>query len=564
MAPSRAPKRPPGAIALVSFDATVGDLAGNARRIAALAREAAAAGASVVLFPELALTGYPPKDLVDLPDFRREAASRLRELAKVSRAVPLLVGSIEERRAATGKPLHNAAFWLAGGKVAAVYRKRLLPTYDVFDEGRHFEPGSGATIVRSPAGRLGLTICEDAWNDKTFWTRRLYDEDPVADAARGGADLVVNISASPFSVGKRALRRRMLGALARRWKRPLLSVASVGGNDELLFDGGSGAFDAAGRLVAATAPFEEGILVVDPADLAPRRMPEVPRFPSDPADELDVIWTALVAGTRDYARKCGFRSAVLGLSGGIDSALTAAIAAEALGAENVLGVSLPSAISSTGSLEDAEALARNLRIGYQVLPIAPAVEVLRATLAPHFAGRAEDVTEENLQARARGVLLMALSNKFGHLLLTTGNKSELAVGYCTLYGDMCGGLAVISDVPKTLVWALSRWRNREGEVIPRSSIEKPPSAELRPGQTDQDSLPPYDLLDAILELAVEEQRPAARIAKETGAPLALVRKVLGMVDRSEYKRQQAAPGLRITRKAFGAGRRMPIAQGFRR
>ena len=440
-----------GLLALASFDGTVGDLAGNARRMSELARAAAAAGASAILFPELALTGYPPRDLVDLPDFRREAAARLATLARESRRIPMLVGSIEPRRASTGKPLHNAAFWLAGGRVAAVYRKRLLPTYDVFDEGRHFEPGDRPLVVRTPAGRLGITVCEDAWNDKQFWRRRLYDVDPVAETAEAGAELIVNISASPFSIGKRALRRRMLGALARRHGLPLLGVNTVGGNDELLFDGGASAFDRAGRLVAATPPFEEGLLLVDPADLEVRRLADFAPFGGTAEGELDVLWKGLVVGTRDYARKCGFRSAVLGLSGGIDSALTAALAAEAFGPENVLGVSLPSAISSQGSLDDAAALARNLGIRHETIPISAPVDALRDTLAPLFAGRPEDVTEENLQARVRGVLLMALSNKLGHLLLTTGNKSELSVGYCTLYGDMCGGLAVISDVPKTLV-----------------------------------------------------------------------------------------------------------------
>jgi len=550
--------------ALAAIDTTVGDVAGNAKLVALHAAEARLAGASIAIFPELTLTGYPPKDLLDLPDFHREVAARLAGLARIARGIDLVVGGTEQRKSPVGKSLYNSAFYLSNGRVAAVYRKRLLPTYDVFDEGRHFEPGSGAVVVRSPIGRVGLTICEDAWNDKFLWKRRLYEDQPVDDAVKAGAEVIVNIAASPYELGKRPFRRRLLGALAKRLHRPLLSVNLVGGNDELLFDGGGAAFDAGGALVASTEPFESGLLLVSPGDLSPGRLPPLPKFPDGTAEEIEIVWKALVIGIRDYAKKCGFRSAVLGLSGGIDSALTAAIAVEALGAQNVIGVSLPGPYSSEGSLVDAAALAANLGIDRRIIPISPAFESLKGTLAREFEGRPEDVTEENLQSRIRGVILMSLSNKFGHLLLTTGNKSELAVGYCTLYGDMCGGLGVISDVPKTMVYRLALHANRNRELIPRASIEKPPSAELRAGQTDQDTLPDYDLLDRVLERLVERQESSEKIARSLGLSLDLVRRIAGLFGRSEYKRRQAAPGLRITSKAFGIGRRYPIAQGYRR
>ena len=553
-------------LALGQLNATIGDFAGNAAKIEALWKEAEAAKADLLLVPEMALCGYPPRDLLDRPSFLAESSRVLAALARRAGKTALLVGTILPNPSRTGKPLYNAATLLRNGRVAAVARKCLLPAYDVFDEVRHFEPAKAPTLARLAGRKAGLTICEDLWNDKDFWrVRRLYRVDPGEELLARGADVVVNVSASPFSEGKPRLRRRMLARLARDGGVPVAYLNLVGGNDELVFDGGSMVLDGAGRVRARAALFEEDFLVVDLDGTGAAPVSGAGR--EDLADDaegepLESLRRALVLGIRDYARKCGFRSAVVGLSGGVDSALVGALAAEALGPENVTGLALPSRYSSEGSVADARALAEALGVRLDVVPIEPVFAAARATLAPLFAGRPEDVTEENLQARIRGMLLMAFSNKLGPLLLTTGNKSELAVGYCTLYGDMCGGLAPISDLPKMRVYALARHLNRRAgrSLIPESTLEKPPSAELRPGQTDQDSLPPYELLDRVLEGLVERSLPPAAVARATGAPLDLVAGIARQVDRAVYKRQQAAPGLKVSTKAFGSGRRIPIAQ----
>jgi NAD+ synthetase len=540
-------------IALAQINTTVGDLDGNEARIRAVYSQAQAAGAELVLVPELATTGYPPRDLLLRPAFIRRNLDVVHRLAASTGPAGLLLGFVGENSNRPGREATNAVALLQNGQILATRAKTLLPTYDVFDEDRYFEPATENTPVPFNGQLLGLTICEDLWNDEDFWQDRRYRRNPAAELVAAGAQILCNISASPWHLGKNRIRHAMLASLVAKLNRPLLYCNLVGGNDELVFDGGSLAFNAHGQLIARAEPFAADFVLCDTVASPPAQ-------PLDLPDE-EKLHRALVLGLRDYLHKCGFRSALLGLSGGIDSALTACLAAEALGPENVHGVSLPSQFSSQGSLDDARDLARNLGIRYDVLPIQPAFESVRSQLAPLFAGRVEDVTEENLQARLRGVLLMALSNKFGALLLTTGNKSEMAVGYCTLYGDMCGGLAVISDVPKTMVYRLAHWLNRRREVIPGASITKPPSAELRPNQTDQDSLPPYDLLDRILEAYVVEGRSVADIL-EAGFDPAAVRRIVRLIDQSEYKRRQAAPGLKVTTKAFGVGRRIPIAQRY--
>jgi NAD+ synthase/NAD+ synthase (glutamine-hydrolysing) len=438
------------------------------------------------------------------------------------------------------------------GKVAFVQSKMLLPTYDVFDEMRNFAPAKAQELFSFCGNRMALTICEDAWNDKHFWTKRLYTVDPVDTLIRAGGNFVLNISASPFWMGKRELRRDMLASIARQHKVPVVLVNQVGGNDSLVFDGSSLVLNSEGNIVAQGRSFEEDLIFFDSKTLVGDMHEQIS------GDEASV-YSALVLGTRDYMRKCGFQNAIIGLSGGIDSALTAVIAADAVGPENVIGVGMPGPYSSQGSIDDARSLAKNLGIRFELLSINQAFEAYRETLRGVFAECKEDVTEENIQSRARGTLLMALSNKFGAIVLSTGNKSELGVGYCTLYGDMAGGLAVISDVPKTLVYRLSDYVNSRRAVIPQATLEKPPSAELRPGQKDSDSLPPYEVLDAVLEDYVEDSHPAERIASERGFDIEVVRRVMRRVDRAEYKRQQAAPGLKISAKAFGYGRRLPIA-----
>ena len=541
-------------IALAQLNTTVGDIAGNERLVLEAYRRGVEAQAKLVLTPELSLTGYPPRDLLLRESFIQANQAALERLAGVVGEVGLIVGFVGENPQRPGRPLTNAAALLHRGRVVAIRTKTLLPTYDVFDEDRYFEPASENSVIHWEGRRLGLTICEDIWNDAEFGVQRRYRPDPAAALVASGAEILINLSASPWQLGKEQRRCALLRSLARRHQVPVVYCNLVGGNDELVFDGRSLAFNAAGGCLGEAAHFASDFLVVDTEAAGDRPLAPV-------ADEA-LLHDALVLGMRDYVGKCGFRSVVLGLSGGIDSALVAALAVDALGAENVRGLALPTEFSSAGSIDDALSLAANLGIRFDVVPIQGAFEALKRQMEPLFEGRPEDTTEENLQARLRGVTLMAMSNKFGSLLLTTGNKSELAVGYCTLYGDMCGGLAVISDLPKTWVYRVSRWINRDREIIPPSSITKAPSAELRPNQTDQDSLPPYDVLDAILEAYVVEDRPAAEIIA-AGFSEADVRRVVRLIDLSEYKRRQAAPGLKVTSRAFGVGRRQPVAQRWR-
>ncbi len=539
-------------IALGQINPTVGDFDGNAARIIAFARRAHTAGAGLILFPELSVCGYPPRDLVERASFvahNRETAERI---ATETRGIAVICGLVTPAHAETGKSAMNSAALLRDGRVAFVQSKMLLPTYDVFDEMRNFAPAKSQGLFPFCGKQMALTVCEDAWNDKHFWNKRLYTFDPVEALIHAGGNFLLNISASPFWLGKRELRRDMLAAIARNYKVPVVMVNQVGGNDSLVFDGSSLVLNPAGDVVARGKSFEEDLVYFDSDQLQGEIHQQI-------EGEEASAYAALVLGTRDYVRKCGFRQVIIGLSGGIDSALTAAIAADALGPENVIGVGMPGPYSSRGSIDDARALAENLGIRFELLCITEIFESYRKTLQKVFAGCQEDMTEENIQSRARGTLLMALSNKFGAIVLSTGNKSELGVGYCTLYGDMVGGLAAISDVPKTLVYRLSRYVNSRRPVIPQASLEKPPSAELRPDQKDSDVLPPYEVLDAILEDYVEESHPAEKIAADRGFDIALVRRVIRMVERAEYKRQQAAPGLKISAKAFGYGRRFPIA-----
>ena len=541
-------------IALLQINPTAGDLDGNAALILRAARNAQAQGAGLMVTPELALMGYLPRDLLMSQGFVRRAGQKLTAMAEELRGLPpLLVGVATVNPAPVGRPLFNSAVLLQDGAVGPAFHKMLLPTYDVFDEDRYFEPATQPQILDLQGWRLGISICEDIWNDRDFWARRRYHQDPIEVLAKSGAQAILNLSASPFNVGKQTLREDMLSHMAQKYGLPMVIVNQAGGNDDLIFDGHSAAFDAQGRMFARARGFAQDVIVVDIA----RHSGTI--APGDFEPEAE-IWSALVLGVRDYARKTRFHQVLLGLSGGIDSALTAAIAADALGPENVLGVLMPSTYSSAGSVDDSLELARNLGIRTITLPIAEIMRTYDSVLTDAFRGREADVTEENIQSRIRGSLLMALSNKFGSLLLTTGNKSELAVGYCTLYGDMNGGLAVIADLPKMMVYRVSRWRNRRGAVIPEAILTKAPSAELRPGQTDQDSLPPYELLDAILELHVEQSKSAEEIVA-LGFDAPTVRRVVKLVRNAEFKRKQAAPVLKVTSRAFGTGWRMPIARG---
>ena len=540
--------------ALAQINTTVGDLSGNEEKVLEAYQRGVEAGVELVIFPELTVTGYPPRDLLHRSGFIQRNLEVVERLAEKAGEVGMAVGYVGNHEAGPGRDATNSIALLQNGQILATRHKTLLPTYDVFDEDRYFEPAESNAPIEFNGTKIGLTICEDVWNDEDFWSRRRYTANPVVDLVKEGAEYIVNASASPWHLDKNETRRAMLTNLATKIKRPLLFCNSIGGNDELIFDGNSIAFNADGELIAQARRFEEDFILVDTAtdhSLEYRANP--------PEQDLH---DALVLGLRDYIHKCGFKSAVLGLSGGIDSALTAAIAVEALGAENVHGISLPSQYSSDHSLDDARDLARNLGIRYDVVPIKDAFETVKGGLANLFEGRPEDTTEENIQARLRGVILMAMSNKFGSLLLTTGNKSELAVGYCTIYGDMCGGLAVISDVPKTMVFRLCRWINRDREIIPNNTIEKPPSAELRPDQKDEDSLPPYDALDQILEAYVVDGKSRAEII-EAGFDQPTVTRIARLIDLNEYKRRQAAPGLKVTSKAFGVGRRLPVAQRYR-
>jgi NAD+ synthetase len=569
-------------IALAQINPTVGDFTGNLEKIIAVSRRAADQGARLTVFSELVICGYPPADFLEKPSFLARCRSAVDELAAATRDLPtaVLAGvALPATHAAgieSGKPAVNAAVLMDGGRLLLEQHKRLLPFYDVFDEQRYFIPSQPQRVVELDGVRLAITICEDAWNDKNFWPRRLYTVDPMEELMRQQPAIHINLSSSPFWHGKRALRRQMLAAVARHDGIPVLLVNQVGGDDSLIFDGTSLAIDARGELSAQAASFAEDLLIVDPfqtsapipagapAESAQKVVPaphEVASAPlnDDTEDDTEAAYRALVLGTRDYVRKCGFRKALVGLSGGIDSALVAAIATEALGAENVLAIGMPSPYSSAGSIDDSRQLAANLGIRFEVIGISGLFAEFTDALEPLFAGTKPDITEENIQSRIRGDLLMALSNKFSALVLTTGNKSEMAVGYCTLYGDMVGALAVIGDLVKTRVYQVCRWINRADEVIPWAILEKPPSAELRPDQKDTDSLPPYEVLDPILEAYVERYETPEQIAQANGFPLELVQQVVRLVERSEYKRQQAAPVLKVTSKSFGMGRRFPIA-----
>ena len=550
-------------IALAQINNTIGDLDGNAAKILDYARRAEHAGADLVAFPELALTGYPPRDLVEKPSFLDRTAEVLEAIIRESASlnVALVIGYVARSPESAAIKAQNAAAVIDRGKLLLDQRKVLLPTYDVFDEARYFQPGDRQSIVTVRGQRLALAICEDFWNDKQFWERRRYSRDPIEEIVRQGADILLSINASPWNIGKRAQRHAIFEALARRFNLPVAYVHMVGGNDQLVFDGSSFAMTRDGHLAALAKSFQADLILFD-SDTGL----------GDNHDENlaaeEAAFDALVLGTRDYVRKCGFRSVLIGLSGGIDSALVAAIAVEAVGKENVTGIGMPGPYSSDHSLTDARCLAHHLGIRFEVVPIKLGYEAVLETLEPLFTGFNPDTTEENLQSRLRGLTLMALSNKFGSLVLTTGNKSEIAVGYCTLYGDMCGGLAAISDVPKTMVYRLSRIANERYErkglpgPIPANTFTKPPSAELRPDQKDTDSLPEYETLDAILAAYIERYESVPEIAEKEHLPESLVRDIVRKVDRNEYKRQQAAPGLRITPKAFGVGRRFPIAHRF--
>jgi len=539
-------------IALGQINPTVGDFPGNRSKIVEFSRRAQSAGAGLILFPELSVCGYPPRDLVERPSFVARNRQSVEQIAAETRGIAVICGLVTPAESQTGKAAMNSAALLQDGKVAFVQSKMLLPTYDVFDEMRNFAPAKSQDLFSFCGNRMALTICEDAWNDKLFWPKRLYTVDPIETLIRAGGNFVLNISSSPFWIGKRELRRDMLVAIARHHKVPVALVNQVGGNDSLVFDGSSLVLNPAGEVIAQGRSFEEDLIYFDSKALTGEVHEEI-------EGEEASVYAALVLGTRDYMRKCGFKKAIIGLSGGIDSALTAVIAADAAGPENVIGVGMPGPYSSPGSIDDARALAENLGIRFELLSINRVYQAYLETFKDIFRGRQEDVTEENIQSRARGTLLMALSNKFGAIVLSTGNKSELGVGYCTLYGDMVGGLAVISDVPKTLVYRLSHYVNSRRAVIPASTLEKPPSAELRPNQKDSDSLPPYEILDAVLEDYVEDAHSAEQIAADRGFDIEVVRRVVRMVDRAEYKRQQAAPGIKISPKAFGYGRRFPIA-----
>lgn len=540
-------------IGIAQINTIVGDFEGNKALILDAYRKAVAQHAELVLTPELAITGYPPRDLVHRSSFVPRNIEVLHEIAGEIGEVPLVVGFVDIHHG-QGNPFHNAAAVLQNGVVQHIVHKTLLPTYDVFDEDRYFQPAAKIAPVLVNGKRVAITICEDIWHEN-YLSHALYDVNPPRELARQGMDILLNISASPYCVGKPQIRERMLTRLAAEFGVPIVYCNAVGGNDQLVFDGQSLVIGADGTVLAKLQAFADDLVVVDTA-LSPQ--PSI--LNSSP--ESEELYQALVLGLRDYVHKCGFKSCVLGLSGGIDSALVAVIAAEALGPENVLGVSLPSVYSSEGSKDDARDLAHNLGIKYETVAIQPAFESVKEQLSDVFAGRPEDVTEENMQSRIRGLILMSLSNKFGHLLLTTGNKSEMAVGYCTIYGDMCGGLAVICDLPKTRVYEVSRWINREKEIIPWPSIEKPPSAELKPDQRDQDTLPEYEVLDGILELMVEQGKSVPEMVAQ-GYDETIVRWVLRRVEMNEWKRQQAAPGIKVTSKAFGMGRRIPIVQKFR-
>ena len=540
-------------IAIAQINTTVGDFDGNSDKIVDAWRRADEAGAELVVLPELALCGYPPRDLLAKPAFLRQNQATLERLAKRGGRAVAVVGHASVNETDSGRPARNSAAVLRDGQIIDVRHKTLLPTYDVFDEDRYFESATDNTPVEILGKKIGITICEDIWNDEVFPNDRRYGRRPADELAAAGAELLLNLSASPWNLGKEHSRHVLLSQLSAKAGCPVVYCNLVGGNDELVFDGGSQYYNGHGVLGASGAMFAEDLLLVDTETIEPKL--------SDTSDDDEKLHKALSLGVHDYLHKCGFASAVIGLSGGIDSAVTAVIAVDALSAENVRGVAMPSQYSSQGSLDDAERLANALGIRYDIVPIEPVFEQLKSQLGDIFDGLDEDTAEENMQARIRGNILMSMSNKFGSLLLTTGNKSELAVGYCTLYGDMCGGLAVISDLPKTRVYSLAKWINREREIIPESTLTKPPSAELRPDQVDQDSLPPYDVLDSILEAYVVDGQDAESIIA-SGHDKATVQRIIRLINVNEYKRRQAAPGIKVTSKAFGVGRRIPVAKRF--
>ncbi len=537
-------------VTIAQMNPTVGDIKGNMKKMEDVLSKTSS---DLIIFPELYITGYPPRDLLERREFIKKVQKANHEVTLLSEKYPergILFGTVLPNKNEYGKGLYNSAVLVYNGKILIEEHKSLLPTYDVFDEARYFDPSSEISTVSFKNEILGISICEDAWNDPDLWLKRNYRIDPIEILVKKGATLLINISASPFSMGKDEIRYRIIRNHALKHKKRFIFVNQVGGNDELIFDGKSMYIDENGNLIDILPSFEEFIKTIDLGLKNP--------VPFTPEERISSVYRALVLGLRDYMRKCGFKKAVLGLSGGIDSAVTCCIAVEAMGSENVLGVSMPSEYSSEGSVKDSKKLAENLGIEFKIIPITPIFRSYLSTLKEHFEGRKEDVTEENIQARIRGNILMALSNKFGYLVLSTGNKSELAVGYCTLYGDMSGGLAVISDVPKTMVYELAYYINRESEIIPEEIIKKPPSAELRPDQLDQDTLPPYDILDRILHLYLDQYCTYEEIVKE-GLDPETVRWVINAVNRNEYKRRQAVPGLKVTTKAFGTGRRMPIA-----
>ena len=544
-------------ITLAQLNPTVGDIRGNLAKVTRTLSQCSKDSPDLVVFPELFLVGYPPRDLLERPSFIARTEEAIRELSEVSQKYPqtgIIVGAPQPRQQSTGKGLHNSALLIYQGRLIFTQHKSLLPTYDVFDEPRYFDPAPEDPVVKFKDKILGISICEDAWNDPALWHRPTYSYDPIEVLAEKGADLIINIAASPFHRGKEKLRYDIVRSHATKHRIPFLFVNQVGANDELIFDGRSICLDGAGDLMAVLPPFVEQVETIS-VDGPGIRDPYVPQ------EEIASVHQALVLGVRDYMDKCGFSSAILGLSGGIDSAVTCCIAVEAVGTENVVAVTMPGPYSSTGSIEDSRKLAENLGIRFEVIPISPAYEAYIKSLQDHFKGREPDITEENFQARIRGNILMALSNKFGHLVLSTGNKSELAVGYCTLYGDMSGGLSVIADVPKTMVYELAQYMNRDSIIIPQEIVNKPPSAELRENQTDQDTLPPYEVLDEILHYYVDEHYSMADLLQHNFDP-ETVKWVIRTVDRNEYKRRQAVPGLKVTSKAFGIGRRMPIAAKF--
>ncbi|MFA5863097.1 MAG: NAD+ synthase [Phycisphaerae bacterium] len=544
-------------IALAQINPTIGDFSGNTYKILDFISRAKDQHAELVIFPELALVGYPPKDLVLKPNFIDQNLESLDTIAKqMPGSITAMVGCIQRNNLPRGRSLHNSMAVIADGRIVSLHHKTLLPNYDVFDEQRYFEPGPMVTLARVGGKKIGLSICEDLWTIQNVVGRVLYHQDPIAQLAQAGAEIFINASASPFFIGKGHIRSQLLSEHAKRYQLPLVYVNQIGGNDDLVFGGASCVYGPDGELQARCKAFEEDLLIVDVLNgPAKGRIEPLPH-------STEAVYKGLILGLRDYVEKCGFRKGVvIGLSGGIDSSIVASLAVEALGKDLVHGVAMPSEFNSPASLDDARTLAANLGIDFSVVPIEKLRHAFNQELAPVFAGRQPDVTEENIQARIRGTLLMALSNKFGYLLLSTGNKSEIAMGYCTLYGDMAGGLAVISDVPKTMVYELSEHVNREREIIPRSVFTKPPSAELRPNQTDQDSLPPYDILDQILKMYVEEEKNAETIIA-AGFDPQIVGNVIVAVDKNEYKRKQSAVGLKVTSRAFGSGRRVPIAQKF--